>query len=577
MLAELAIHNFALVEDEIFYFIDGLNILTGETGAGKSLIIDAMGFLLGSMVRDKPLRNGAKSGYVAARFVDIPAEVKKRVEELGFEESEEGELVLSRDLKAAGRASCRINSKPATLAVVRELGGMLVDLHGQHQQYSLLKPNDHLKVLDRYIVSKQPDYEQKLNDCATWHHQVREFAKELQALHEGERARLREIDWTEHELEEIDKVSPKEGEDGVLEREIKLLAAASELRNGALGVHANLTAENGARDLLALECNELSALADKDERLLPMLNGLNEALAIIDDNIYELSNYADKVVADEAELERLQNRYEQLRTIMRKYGPEISDVLLYRQNSAKRLQELEGSSQRCGSLEHDLREVWEKREQVVAELSQIRHKYALELAADVEAELAKVGMEHCRFSVDFADNEVTVEPAVSTGLRSKFKEISAVGGDIVQFSIAPNPGEEPKPLAMIASGGEVSRIMLALLSLFSEFQKTATFFFDEIDAGLGGQAAQAVASRLKNLSKHSQVICITHLAILAVAGDRQLHLYKEISEGRTATHVSLLEGLEREQEIARMLSGSASLEQAIEHARSLLKSAENLD
>ena len=165
MLAELAIHNFALVEDEIFYFIDGLNILTCETGAGKSLIIDAMGFLLGSMVRDKPLRNGAKSGYVAARFVDIPAEVKKRVEELGFEESEEGELVLSRDLKAAGRASCRINSKPATLAVVRELGGMLVDLHGQHQQYSLLKPNDHLKVLDRYIVSKQPDYEQKLNDC----------------------------------------------------------------------------------------------------------------------------------------------------------------------------------------------------------------------------------------------------------------------------------------------------------------------------------------------------------------------------------------------------------------------------
>ncbi|MGM9999285.1 MAG: DNA repair protein RecN [Candidatus Bruticola sp.] len=574
MLSELAIRNFALVENETFFFIDGLNILTGETGAGKSLIIDAMGFLLGSMMRDKPLRSGAQSGFVAARFVDLPPEVKAKLEELGFEESEEGELLLSRDFKAAGRTACRINSKPATVATLRELGSMLVDLHGQHQQYSLLRPNDHGKVLDRYIISRQPFHEQLLNKCAEAHRSCRDLRRELQELREGERSRLREIDWAQHELNEIDEAAPKIGEDRNLEEQIKILSAAAELRHGALSAHAELIAENGLRDRLALLCGELSALTNQDKRLCTIADSLNEALAIIDDNIYELSAYADSIVSDNDSLDRLHARYDTLRSIMRKYGPSLEDVLHYRQNTVEHLERLNNSSSRSEQLEQELVRALQQRDSIMQKLSDNRRQFASDLSKAVETELARVDMPHCRFSVSFADNSNIEKTADNlTGFVPKFKEYGNTGADIIEFVIAPNPGEAPRPLAQIASGGEISRIMLALLSLFSEFQKTATFFFDEIDTGLGGLAAQAVAERLRALASRSQVICITHLPILAVAGERHHYLYKEIQDGRTSTHVRILEGREREQEIARMMSGSASLNQALEHARSLLASS----
>ncbi len=576
MLSELAIRNFALVEDETFYFVDGLNMLTGETGAGKSLIIDAMGFLLGSMVRDKPLRSGASSGFVAARFVDIPYEVKNRLNELGFDENEEDELLLSRDFKAVGRASCRINGQPATLAILRELGSMLVDLHGQHQQYSLLRPNDHYKVLDRYIISQSPTYEQLLSDYAESYHHCRELHKELQELREGERSRLREIDWAQHELNEIDETEPQSGEDTKLEEQIKILAAAADLRNGALSAHADLTTDAGPRDLLANICGGLASLQNQDKRLTPIVSSLNEALAIIDENIYELSAYADSIVSDSESLEALHNRYDKLRTVMRKYGPSIEEVLQYRQQTALHLEQLKNSASRSEHLEGELCDCLRQREKFMDEISALRRRYAQELSQAVEEELTKVDMPHCRFSVSFADNNnLETQPDELTGFLSKYREVANHGGDIIEFVIAPNPGEAPKPLAQIASGGEISRIMLALLSLFSEFQKTATFFFDEIDTGLGGNAAQAVAERLRGLASRSQVICITHLPILAVAGDRHHYLYKEVSDGRTATHVRILEGAEREREIARMMSGGASLDQALEHARSLLSNAQS--
>ncbi|MGM9992722.1 MAG: DNA repair protein RecN [Candidatus Bruticola sp.] len=575
MLSELAIHNFALVENETFFFTDGLNILTGETGAGKSLIIDAMGFLLGSMMRDKPLRSGAQSGFVAARFVDLPPEVKTKLEELGFEESEEGELLMSRDFKAAGRTSCRINSKPATVAALRELGSMLVDLHGQHQQYSLLRPNDHGKVLDRYIISRYPLHEQLLNKCAELYRQCRDLHHELQELREGERSRLREIDWAEHELNEIEEADPKIGEDKNLEEQIKILSSAADLRNGALSAHAELIAENGLRDRLALVCGELNNLTSQDKRLCTIVNSFNEALAIIDDNIYELSAYADSITSDNECLDKLQQRYDKLRTIMRKYGPNLEDVLNYRQTTAEHLEQLNNSSSRSEQLEKTLLQTLQQRDDIAQQLSDNRHKFASELSQAVETELSRVDMPHCRFSVSFANNKNDGNHTDNlTGLIPKFNEYGNTGADIVEFVIAPNPGEAPKPLAQIASGGEISRIMLALLSLFSEFQKTATFFFDEIDTGLGGLAAQAVAERLRVLASRSQVICITHLPILAVVGKRHHYLYKEIQNGRTSTHVRILEGNEREQEIARMMSGGASLNKALEHAQSLLAAAQ---
>ncbi|MBQ7502181.1 DNA repair protein RecN [bacterium] len=588
MLSELVIRNFALVEDEVFAFSEGLNILTGETGAGKSLIVDAMGFLLGSSARERPLRSGAESGFVAARLADVPYEVRARAEELGFEAGEEGEFILNRDFKQTGRTACRVNGKPASLAAMRELGSMLVDLHGQHQQYSLLRPNDHLKVLDRYIVSRRPGFAGLMAEYASVYREIRDKEKTLHELREGERSRLREIDWTRHELEEIEALSPQPGEDEDLAQRIKILSSAAELHNGAMAMHERLSGDGGVRDALASQCGALEGLLGKDERLQPVSKNLQEALALIDESIYELSGYADQVNVDDELLEELLSRREQLRSIMRKYGPGIEDVLRYAEEAGERLRRLEDSAQRSSHLEAELQTLWKKREELLDRLGAARREEALSLAGEVEAELAKVGMNHCRFSVEFAesagkDREAdgslkeggssggSAAESAAFGFVSKYRAITASGGDEVQFLIAPNPGEAPKPLIMIASGGEISRIMLALLSLFSEFQKTATFFFDEIDAGLGGTAAQAVASRLKNLASRSQVICITHLAILAAAGDSHLHLYKAIEDGRTKTHAVLLQAEDREKEIARMLSGDAAMGQALEHARYLLR------
>lgn len=555
MLSELVIKNFALVEDVTFTFAEGLNVLTGETGAGKSLIIEAMGFLLGANLKEKPLRTGAKSGFVAAHFTDLPEEVEIYLQDLGCESFEDG-LILSRDFKAIGKTCCRLNEKPVTLSTLRELGTMLVDLHGQHQQYSLLRSNDHLKVLDRYIVSKNGEFLKLQSAYIKVFKEISALERELEDLQQNERSRLREIDWTRHELEEIESVNPVIGEDDSLQEEIKLLSAASQLRNGAYGAHAQLNGEGGARDKLSQVCDSIAHLVQLDKRLEAVSQNLNEALAIIDDNIYELSNYADDISADEDLLEEKQNRLESLRRLMRKYGPGIAEILDYKADLVKKLEQLESSTYRVGHLEEEISRLKVVEERYLERISVEREAKAVFLARAVEEELAQLGMAQCRFEV-----------------RIMRKEIGISGWDNVEFVISPNPGEEAKPLIAIASGGEISRIMLAMLTLFSEFQKTSTFFFDEIDAGLGGRAAQAVANRLRKLASNAQVICVTHQAILAVAGQCHHHLYKEVNQGRTSTHVILLEGEEREEEIARMLSGDTSSKEALEHARSLLQGA----
>ncbi|MBQ7530070.1 DNA repair protein RecN [bacterium] len=555
MLSELVIKNFALVEDVTFTFTEGLNILTGETGAGKSLIIEAMGFLLGANLKEKPLRTGAASGFVAAHFTDLPEEVELYLHDLGCELSD-NELILSRDFKAVGKTCCRLNERPVTLSTLRELGTMLVDLHGQHQQYSLLRSSDHLKVLDRYVISKNENFLKLQSEYIRIFKQISSLRRELEDLQQNERSRLREIDWTRHELEEIEGVDPILGEDESLQNEIRTLSAASQLRNGAYEAHAQLNGEGGARDRLSQVCDDIAHLVPLDNRLEGIEKGLNEALAIIDDSIYELSNYADTISADEDLLEEKHNRLESLRRLMRKYGPGIAEVLEYKDNLISKLAQLENSTYRVSHLEEDIAKLKISEEELLERISVERQAKALLLAKAVEEELAQLGMAQCRFEV-----------------MIKRKEISISGWDNVEFVISPNPGEEAKPLIAIASGGEISRIMLAMLTLFSEFQKTSTFFFDEIDAGLGGRAAQAVANRLRKLADNAQVICVTHQAILAVAGQCHHHLYKEVNQGRTSTHVVILEGEEREEEIARMLSGDTSSKEALEHARSLLQGA----
>jgi len=550
MLAELEIVNFALVEKVHLPLSEGLNILTGETGAGKSLVVDALGFLLGGSPRDKPLRSGADSGSVSGRFLDPPQEARGLLRQWGLAD-EDGELVLSRDLFSSGRSTCRINSRLVTLANVRELGAVLVDLHGQHQQYALLKPSRHLRILDRFAG---PEQGQLLATYAEVFRQHRELAGELERLRSGERERLREIDWVQHELSEIEGVRPQVGQDRELDEEIRVLAAAEDLQRGAAQAHEALDGEGGAGDALARAGSVLRGLVVADPRLLTIADRLEEAAVLVQETARELRSYGDGIVADPQRLEELQARHEALRRLQRKFGPTLEEVLAYAEAARARLVDLEQRGLRSDALESEVLAADQRRRELACQLTASRLQAAAHLEEEVGRELGLVGLPLCRFSV-------ALRPADEPGPE---------GLDRVEFLIAPNPGEPPRPLARIASGGELSRIMLALLGLFSRFEPVPTLLFDEIDAGLGGRAAEAVARRLQDLARRCQVLCVTHLAVLAAAGASHHHLFKVVEEGRTATRSTQLEGPARELELARMLSGDASPEAARSHARELL-------
>lgn len=551
-MAELDIENFALVEKATLTLDSGLNVLTGETGAGKSLIVEALGFLLGGSLREKVLRVGASLGQVSAHFVEIPALASELLEQWGLGTSGDNEVIVSRELRSSGRSACRINSRLASANQLRELGQLLVDLHGQHQQYSLLRQAEHLGILDRFGGS---EHLAKVAEYNRAYQEVKQLQNRLQALEDGKRTRLREIDWTRHELEEIEAVNPQSGEDQELKASICILAAAEDLSNGARSAHQLLVGELAACERLNSAVNKLSGLEKHDQRLTAWRQQLESAAITLEDCAHELYSYADELCFDADKLEQLQQRAELLQRLKRKYGPELADVLQYRQAAADKLRDLENQDQQGEQLAELVAAAEHKQLSLASQLSETRKQKALSLASEVVAELHKVGMLNCVFSVG-------VENSAQPG---------PWGCDVVEFLIAPNPGQEPKSLARIASGGELSRIMLALLCVFSRFQQVPTLILDEIDAGLGGRAAEAVARRLKELAQRSQVICVTHLAILAAAGNSQIHLQKAVVNQSTVTTATVLQAAQRELEVARMLSGDASLTESLKHARVLLE------
>lgn len=554
MLAELEITNFAIVETASFNFSTGLNILTGETGAGKSLVVESLNYLLGGNLRDKPLRTGADSGCVCARFTEVGAQVYKLLAEWGFSGLEEQEdLVLTREIRASGRTVSRLNGRMIALSNLRELGALLVDFHGQHQQYALMRPAVHLGMVDHLAGTEHEGHVERYGVLYRRHNQV---VRELADIQAGERLRLREIDWAEHEVAEIDKVAPRLGEDQELEERIKVLAAADDLAQGCEEVLALLKADGGVNERLGQAQSILEHLQRKDRHLESFCQQVGEAAIALQDCTAELTSYCQEIVCDPQELDALQERHEQLLKLKRKYGPELADVLAYRESTQRKVDDLQNQGEKSSLLEEEERQLLAEMHELALEISERRRQMALEMSAMVEKELCAVGLGASRFQVDC---QQLVEPASD-------------GEDKVEFLFAPNPGEAFKSLAKVASGGEMSRVMLALTVIFSRFNKVRTVVYDEIDAGLGGLAGQDVARSLLELASRAQVICVTHLAVLAAAGECQYHLHKKVSEGRTVTVGTRLSEAERELEIARMLSGECT-DSSCQHARELLERA----
>lgn len=549
MLLELEIENFALIDELRLTFDPGMTVLTGETGAGKSIILDSLSFLFGGSPRDKVPPAGGRR-RVTAQF--HAAEFRTLLEEFGVP-FDEDELVASRELRPSGRSSCRLNGQLVTLAQLRQLGAMLVDIHGQHQSYSLKQPGQHLALLDRWVGAPH------LDNLARYQSLFEELSArraELDSLRRSERERLREIDWIERELEEIQEVGPRPGELEELELELKELEGAEELHRATREAAQVISGEGGVLDLMARASRGLET-GTRADVFNSFLGSLREAEASLSDLGYELSSYADQKEVEPSRLDALQQRLVSLKGLTRKYGADMKEVLAYADEAGSRLESLRGAESRESQLRETIGNLSGRLLKLGRKLSKERKDAAQEIESQVVVELEGLNMPDTAFRVEFEE----LDHPGPEGLEK------------AEFLFSPNPGQPLLPLAKTASGGELSRVMLGLICLFAGQLAPPTLVFDEIDVGLGGRAAEAVAKKLRRLAQRVQLLCVTHLAVVAAQAQQHVRVSKCVTGGRTRVEVTPLESSERSQEVARMLSGDASQEQARLLAEELLTGA----
>ncbi|HEY77399.1 MAG TPA: DNA repair protein RecN [Thermoflexia bacterium] len=604
MLKELHIRDFAIIDELHLTFPPGFIVLTGETGAGKSIIIDAVELVLGGRADTTVVRAGARRALVEATFQLEPARraaLRPLLEREGLEGDEPDLLTLSREVRAEGRSVCRVNGRAVTLALLREVAQGLVDIHGQSEHLSLLRVREHLDLLDRY--GDLWDLRRRVADLAS---RVQRVRRERADLERSERERAQRIDLLQYQIAEIEAAALEPGEEEALAEERTRLANAEQLAE--LLADALRAMDEGseeapaAMDLLGTAVRALEGLARIDGTLEPRLREAEDLMYRLQDLAEALRDYQDRVEYNPRRLAEVEERLDLIRRLERKYGSTIPEVLEYARRAAEELETLTHSEERIEELQAEEERLLAELGEAAGELSRRRREAAQRLAEEVERELQDLRMEGARFGVEFQWREdahgVPLLAAVS-GLRCQVSgsgiepiepfnrepETSArvafdtTGVDRVEFLVSPNPGEPLKPLAKIASGGETSRLMLALKAVLSRADETPTLIFDEIDQGIGGRVGATVGEKLWRLTLAEegavshQVLCVTHLPQLAGFGDLHLKVEKRVVEDRTVTRVHALEGADRVEELAQMLGaggeeGRRSAERILQEARS---------
>ena len=571
MLTELSVENFALVSKLRLQFGPGLNLLTGETGAGKSILLDALGMVLGERTGAESVRHGADKARVEAAFTvdETDKRMREALNAVGVE-AEDGLLLLSRELSKTGKSTARINGHPATATMLKALGDALVDIHGQHEHQSLLAVERHLDILDAWCGPKTGALRTAVGNA---HARARDADQQLATLKQDARERARTIDLLAFQRDEIDAAAPKPDEEEELLSERLRLSSAASLHAAAAGAYAALhggptpggnnakalyeetcAPGAGALDGLATAAAEIEHAAGLDNRLAPLVESLRNALYVAEDAAREVRAYRDTVESNPARLEEIETRLDVLKTLKRKYGETAEEILRYREEITAKLETLENAEERIAALQVNVETTRGELKARAAELTAARKKGAEPFAKAIIKELGDLAMTATRFAVGM---EPRAEP-------------TARGADQVEFLLSPNPGEPLKPLAKIASGGEISRVMLAMKSVLSRTLAVPTLVFDEIDAGIGGRTGTVLADKLSALSAASQILCITHLPQIAARGTTHFLIEKETDKGRTTIHVAPLDPEQRVQEIARMLGGSRVSETVLRHAREML-------
>ncbi len=552
MLKTLDIENIAVIEKASVEFSDGLNVLTGETGAGKSIVVDSISAILGERTSKEIVRYGCDSAFVSAYFEDISQTALNKLEELGFQSEDDHSLLLTRKISISGKSGCKINGKSATVSMLRELGSALVNIHGQHDSQELLNPDCQYKYIDMLFdnTAELEDYKESFRNLIA----VRRRLKFL-ASDETDKERLLEL--LDYQINELEAADIKIGERDSLIKRRELINKSEELNSV---IHSSLLAINGDEELVGAQslvndsCNSLLAF-DEAKTVSDILLDINDKLEAAKDKLEELNSLVD---FNPEELEQIEERLDLLYRFSNKYGATEEDMLEFLSNAKEKRASIVYSDEELEQLNNEYDLLFEQTAELAQRLSEKRKQVAVKFEKAVKEELSFLDMPKLSFIVNFD--------------RGK---LSSSGFDKIEFLISTNPGEPPKPLSKIASGGELSRIMLAIKNILSYNDTIGTLVFDEIDTGVSGGASRKIGLKLKAVSKNTQVICVTHSAQIASNADEHFLIQKEFSGNRTFTGVSPLDFDGRKKELARIMGGIEITDTLLNSAEELLNASQN--
>lgn len=556
MLSELYIENLAVIEKATIDFSDKLNVFTGETGAGKSILINGINAILGQRVTKDIVRTGTDKAVISALFTDIGDNVLKVLDELGIS-TEDGQLFLTREIRSDGGSVARVNSRAVNVSVLKAIGETLVTIHGQHDNQILMAPERHIEILDSYAESEAliEDYHSSFRELQSIAKKINKIKTE-QSKKEFRMAELADI------VEEINALNIHEGEDKEIEAELNISKNAVAISEALYMAKQLLSGDDdtdGAVEMTQRASKSVEGYTDIMTEISPIYDRLSSAAIEMEDISEEIGSLLDSLDIDPKRYDYLNQRSDELRRIMKKYGPELDDVLTTLENSQNELDELSGAEQSLDELNKEKERLLAEVSKKAKALSDHRKKAGERFVSQVTEELEFLNM-----------------PKVKLVVQQKTGKLTINGMDSIEFLISANLGEEPKPIAKIASGGELSRIMLALKNVIAEKDSIGTLIFDEIDTGVSGRAAQKIGIKLKQISRLRQVLCVTHLAQMAVMADNHLLIEKNIQGDRTVTTVRTLDHEQRKYEIARIMGGENITELMLENAEQYLKDADNM-
>lgn len=564
MLLQLRIKNIALIDELTVEFKEGMNCLTGETGAGKSIIIDSIQCMLGFRTSKELIKSGCTNAFTEGIFYTQNDEVLKYLEELGIEAEEDNSIILQRELSTSGRNVCRVNGRIVPVSALRQLGSLLIDIHGQNDNQNIVKAGGHMKLLDEYgaedISDIKAKYKALLNEFKSLYASLDNYSGDPK-----ERERL--ADLYQYQIDEIDEAELIPVEEDELREKRDILNNAGKISE-ALNVSKDILKGGeygegiGAIDAIKSVVLNINSISSYSEDYSALLGKIEEISYTLEDICDEIRGLSDNVYFDQNELDEIEERLEKINKLKRKYGESIEEILSYRDNTQKQLDELLSAESTVKEILDNLKKQNEELYEMALKINELRVEAAEKLSCQIVEELKSLEMGKTIFDADIKfDNSLT---------EKGYYDFSSEGLSGVEFLISSNPGEPLKPLSKIASGGELSRIMLAIKTILADADSIPTLIFDEIDTGISGRAANSVARKLKIISKNHQVICVTHHAQLAAAADNNIYINKIFEDNNTKTIVETLDENSKIKEVARLLDGDCESEITMVHAKDLI-------